>query len=56
MSFFKHALNLFSHKSVVAELSVMESLMASDWPDKKELAEKCFSLIDQEFQNITHEL
>lgn len=53
MPFLDHALKLFSHKSVVAELTVMKSLNASDFQDKNSLADKCYELVSEEFQIVT---
>lgn len=54
MPFLGHALKLFSHKTVVAELTVMKSLNAKDFGDKNSLADKCYQLVSDEFQIITH--
>ncbi len=54
MPFLGHALKLFAHKSVVAELTVMKGLNASDFESKNELADKCFELVSEEYQIITH--
>lgn len=54
MAFLEHALKLFAHKNIVAELTVMKSLDANDFEGKNELAEKCFELVSEEYQIITH--
>lgn len=54
MAFLGHALKLFTHKSVVAELTVMKSLNSEDFGDKNSLADKCFELVSEEYQIITH--
>jgi 1-acyl-sn-glycerol-3-phosphate acyltransferase len=54
MSFFGHALNLFSHKKIVAELSILKSLKIIDFTDKNELADKAFEVVSNEFEIITH--
>lgn len=54
MAFLGHALKLFAHKSIVAELTVMKSLNSEDFADKNTLAEKCFELVSEEYQIITH--
>lgn len=54
MGFFIHVVKLLSHRKIVAELSVMKSLDATMFADKNELADKCYEIIGQEFQIITH--
>lgn len=54
MSFFTHALNLFSHKNVVADFSVMESLSTEVYTDKNSLADKSYEVVSNEFEVITH--
>ncbi len=54
MPFLDHALKLFGHKSIVAELTVMKSLNSADFEDKNSLADKCYELVSEEFQVITH--
>ncbi|MBC7426989.1 MAG: 1-acyl-sn-glycerol-3-phosphate acyltransferase [Bacteriovorax sp.] len=54
MPFLNHALNLFSHKKIVAELSVMKSLNTSEFADKNELADKSYEIVSNEFELITH--
>ena len=54
MGFAGHALNLFSHKKVVAELSVMKILNTSEYADKNLLADKAYEVVSKEFEFITH--
>ncbi|MBC7715091.1 MAG: 1-acyl-sn-glycerol-3-phosphate acyltransferase [Rhizobacter sp.] len=54
MPFLNHALTLFSHKKIVAELSVMKSMNTSEFADKNELADKSFEIVSNEFSLITH--
>lgn len=54
MSFFSHALTLFTHKSVVADFSVMENLNTEDYKDKNTIAEKSYQVVSNEFEVITH--
>jgi 1-acyl-sn-glycerol-3-phosphate acyltransferase len=56
MGFLGHALTLFSHKSIVAELSVMPSVVSTQFEDKSALAEKCYEIVSQEYDIITHAL
>lgn len=56
MSFLDHVLKLFSHKSIVAELTVMPSLSSEHFQDKNTLADTCFELISKEFEAVTHAL
>jgi 1-acyl-sn-glycerol-3-phosphate acyltransferase len=54
MSFLSHALSLFAHKKIVAELTVFPSLNSADFGDKNALADHCFQLIGQEYEIISH--
>lgn len=54
MAFLGHALKLFTHKSIVAEFTVMKSLDSEDFADKNTLADKCYELVSEEYQIITH--
>lgn len=54
MSFLKHALSLFAHKTIVADLSVMETLDTAEFTDKNVLADKSFEIVSNEFEIITH--
>lgn len=53
MSFFSHAFNLFSHKEVVAELSVMDTVNPSSFENKNDLADACHVIVSSEYQCIT---
>lgn len=54
MGFLGHALTLFSHKGIVAELTIMPSLNSTDFSDKNALTDACYKLVSDEFENITH--
>ena len=54
MGFLGHALTLFSHNDIQVELSIMPSLNSVDFTDKNELAEACYKLVSDEYENITH--
>lgn len=54
MGFLGHALTLFTHKDIVAELTIMPSLNSIDYADKNELTEACYKLVSDEYQVITH--
>lgn len=54
MPFFNHALTLFSHKNVVADLSVMETLNTMEFADKNSLADRSYEVVSNEFEIITH--
>jgi 1-acyl-sn-glycerol-3-phosphate acyltransferase len=54
MGFLGHALTLFSHKGIVAELTIMPSLNSIDYSDKNELTDACYKLVSDEYQVITH--
>ena len=54
MGFLGHALKLFSHKDIQVELTIMPSLNSVEFADKNELAEACYKLVSDEYQNITH--
>ena len=54
MGFLGHALALFKHKGVVAELTIMPSLKSTDYADKNELSDVCYKLVSDEFEVITH--
>ncbi|MDD4975318.1 MAG: lysophospholipid acyltransferase family protein [Bacteriovorax sp.] len=52
MSFLDHVLKLFSCKKIVVELNVLPSLMARDFADKNALADKCYELVNAQYDNI----
>lgn len=54
MSFLSHALDLFSHQRIVADLSVLECLDTLEFSDKNTLADKSFEVIANEYQVISH--
>ena len=54
MSFLNHALDLFSHKTIVADLSVMDSLCTVEFADKNALADRSYEIVSNEFEIITH--
>lgn len=54
MGFLGHALALFKHQNIVAELTIMPSLDARDYTDKNELCDTCFKLVSDEYEIITH--
>lgn len=54
MGFLGHALTLFTHKDIVAELTILPSLDSVDFADKTELADACYQLVSDEYQVITH--
>lgn len=54
MSFFGHALTLFSHKCVVADFSVMETIVTKSFSDKNAMADKSYQVVSNEFEIITH--
>lgn len=54
MGFLGHALTLFTHKDIVAELTIMPSLNSIDYADKNELSEACYKLVSDEYEVITH--
>jgi 1-acyl-sn-glycerol-3-phosphate acyltransferase len=52
MTFFSHAVKLFSHKRVVVELNVLPRFKARDYEDKNELALKCHEIVSGEYSSI----
>lgn len=56
MGFFSHAIRLLSQKGVEAELTILNELHVTDFPDKNTMADQCYAMISLEYQNITHAL
>jgi 1-acyl-sn-glycerol-3-phosphate acyltransferase len=52
MTFFDHIFKLFSFKKMIVELNVLPSLIARDFADKNILADKCYELVNAQYENI----
>jgi 1-acyl-sn-glycerol-3-phosphate acyltransferase len=52
MTFFSHAIKLFSHKKLLVELKVLPSFKASDFPEKGDLADRCHEIISEQYVEI----
>ncbi len=52
MTFFSHAVKLFSHKKMLVELTVLPAISAHDFADKVELSEKCYEIVSSHYTNI----
>lgn len=55
-TFVSHVLELFAHKSVVAELSVLPIIESSAFEDKNSLADATYTVVEREYEKVTHDL
>jgi len=55
-TFLKHVVRLFSHKSVLAELSVLPIIKTNSFEDKNALADATYAVIEKEYDKVIEAL